>query len=100
MSGGDLAQGFAVGHVIAAREFHTATVHQGYIEPQNATALWSQDGTLDIWCSTQAPSPHKNRSQSYWISDFVGAGDACRDRRRFRRQDRRLSGTVGRAVIA
>ena len=32
---------------------HTSTVHQGYIEPQNATALWNQDGQLTIWCSTQ-----------------------------------------------
>ena len=39
--------------VIVEREFHTATVHQGYIEPQNATALWNADGQLTIWCSTQ-----------------------------------------------
>jgi xanthine dehydrogenase molybdenum-binding subunit len=50
---GDLAAGFAAADVIVEREFHTATVHQGYIEPHNATALWSQDGTLQIWCSTQ-----------------------------------------------
>jgi xanthine dehydrogenase molybdenum-binding subunit len=45
--------GFAEADVIVEREFHTATVHQGYIEPQNATALWSQDGTVLVWCSTQ-----------------------------------------------
>ena len=39
--------------VVVEREFHTATVHQGYIEPHNATALWNADGTLTIWCSTQ-----------------------------------------------
>ncbi len=50
---GDLAVGFAAADVIVEREFHTATVHQGYIEPHNATALWSQDGALQIWCSTQ-----------------------------------------------
>ncbi len=50
---GDAAQGFkAAAHVIE-REFKTATVHQGYIEPHNATALWSADGTVTIWCSTQ-----------------------------------------------
>src|SRR5437763_7573718 len=35
------------------RSFTTATVHQGYIEPHNATALWNPDGTVTIWCSTQ-----------------------------------------------
>ena len=39
--------------VVIEREFHTATVHQGYIEPHNATALWNADGTVTIWCSTQ-----------------------------------------------
>ena len=30
------------------------TVHQGYIEPQSATALWSKDDRqLKIWCSNQ-----------------------------------------------
>ncbi|MBE0698145.1 MAG: xanthine dehydrogenase family protein molybdopterin-binding subunit, partial [Anaerolineaceae bacterium] len=50
---GDLEQGFAEAEVIVAREFNTATVHQGYIEPQNATAQWNADGLLTIWCSTQ-----------------------------------------------
>ena len=35
------------------REYNTATVHQGYIEPHNATALWNNDGRVHIWCSTQ-----------------------------------------------
>ncbi|MBW7881525.1 MAG: molybdopterin-dependent oxidoreductase, partial [Caldilineaceae bacterium] len=35
------------------REFHTATVHQGYIEPHSATALWNMDDQIQIWCSTQ-----------------------------------------------
>lgn len=50
---GDLAQGFAEADVIVERTFHTATVHQGYIEPQTATVLWNEDDTLHIWCSTQ-----------------------------------------------
>jgi CO/xanthine dehydrogenase Mo-binding subunit len=28
-------------------------VHQGYIEPQNATAQYNPDGQITIWCSTQ-----------------------------------------------
>src|SRR5213593_159084 len=50
---GDAAEGFEQAEVVAEREFHTATVHQGYIEPHNATALWNQDGRVFIWCSTQ-----------------------------------------------
>ena len=50
---GDAAGGFARSALVVEREFHTATVHQGYIEPHNATALWNADGTLTIWCSTQ-----------------------------------------------
>jgi len=50
---GDLAQGFAAAAVVVERQFHTATVHQGYIEPHSATALWNQDGQVYVWCSTQ-----------------------------------------------
>src|SRR5262249_9992542 len=50
---GDPTKGFAAAKVVVEREFHTATVHQGYIEPHNATAQWNADGTVTIWCSTQ-----------------------------------------------
>ena len=50
---GDVDKGFAQADVIVEREYTTATVHQGYIEPQNAAALWNADGALTIWCSTQ-----------------------------------------------
>ncbi len=50
---GDPAAGFAQAAVIVERVFDTATVHQGYIEPHNATALWNNDGRVQIWCSTQ-----------------------------------------------
>lgn len=50
---GDLEKGFAEADVIVEREFHTATVHQGYIEPHNGTAIWSDDGHIHVWCSTQ-----------------------------------------------
>lgn len=50
---GDVEQGFRDAAVVVEREFHTATVHQSYIEPQNATALWNSDGHITIWCSTQ-----------------------------------------------
>ena len=50
---GDLDAGFAQADVVLEREFRTKTVHQGYIEPQNATAWWAPDDRLTIWCSSQ-----------------------------------------------
>ncbi len=50
---GDIGAGFAEADVTVEREFNTATVHQGYIEPHNATALWNNDGRILVWCSTQ-----------------------------------------------
>lgn len=50
---GDIAAGFAEADVVIEREFDTASVHQGYIEPHNATALWNNDGRILVWCSTQ-----------------------------------------------
>ena len=50
---GDPASGFEEADVVIEREFDTATVHQGYIEPHNATAMWNEEGHLSIWTSTQ-----------------------------------------------
>jgi xanthine dehydrogenase molybdenum-binding subunit len=50
---GDIAQGFREADVVVEREYHTSPVHQGYIEPHSATALWQPDGNLTIWCSSQ-----------------------------------------------
>jgi CO/xanthine dehydrogenase Mo-binding subunit len=63
---GDLDKGFAQADVIIEREFFTGTVHQGYIEPQNATALWNDDDHISIWCSTQGA--HSARQQ---IADIL-----------------------------
>ena len=41
---GDLEAGFAAADVVLEREFDTPMYHQGYIEPHNGTALWSEDG--------------------------------------------------------
>ncbi len=50
---GDVEQGFRDADVVVTREFTTAMVHQGYIEPQNGTAQADPDGQVTIWCSTQ-----------------------------------------------
>ena len=52
---GDLDAGFQQAEVVLEREYETASVHQGYIEPHNSTAFWNTDGQLNIWCSTQGP---------------------------------------------
>ena len=50
---GDVEQGFAEADVIVEREYNTASVHQGYIEPHNSTAMWNIDGQVSVWTSTQ-----------------------------------------------
>ncbi len=52
---GDVEKGFAQAEVVVEREFTTATVHQGYIEPHNTTVLWKKDGSITVWVSTQGP---------------------------------------------
>lgn len=50
---GDLDKGFAEADVIVEREFKTAMVHQGYIEPHASTSLWREDDHIQVWTSTQ-----------------------------------------------
>ena len=50
---GDIEAGFAQADIVVERAFSTEMVHQGYIEPQNATVLWNPDGQVTIWCSNQ-----------------------------------------------
>ena len=52
-SQGDIEKGFAEADVIVEREFSNETVHQGYIEPHAASAMWNMNGEITIWCSTQ-----------------------------------------------
>ena len=52
---GDLEEGFKQAAVVVEREFRTKTVHQGYIEPQSASASWSHDGRVTVWNSSQNP---------------------------------------------
>ena len=50
---GDLEKGFQEADVVVEKEVSTVAVHQGYIEPHSATAMWHQDGNLTIWSSSQ-----------------------------------------------
>ncbi len=51
---GDIEAGFGEADFIVEREFRTSAVHQGYIEPHNALAIYNEDGHITIYCSTQA----------------------------------------------
>ena len=50
---GDIEKGFAAADVIVELEFGNETVHQGYIEPQSASAIWNENGEVTVWTSTQ-----------------------------------------------
>ncbi len=50
---GDTAKGFAEADVVIEREFKTKAVHQGYIEPHACLASVSEDGSADLWTTTQ-----------------------------------------------
>jgi CO/xanthine dehydrogenase Mo-binding subunit len=50
---GDIEAGFGKADLIVEREFNTAPVHQGYIEPHAALASVSEDGSAEVWCTTQ-----------------------------------------------
>lgn len=50
---GDVETGFQKAAVIVEREFTSEMVHQGYIEPHNATAVYNPSRQVTIWCSTQ-----------------------------------------------
>ena len=96
---GDVDKGFAKADVVIEREFKTASVHQGYIEPHDATALWNADGHLTIWTSTQGSfTARAADGRAVADSRLAGHGRAVRDRRRLRRQDRRLSRAGRRAA--
>ena len=50
---GDVDAAFDAADLVVEREFRTQTVHQGYIEPHSATAWWTPEGKLTVWCSSQ-----------------------------------------------
>ena len=53
MSLGDIDKGFKEADVIVEREYRTEMVHQGYIEPHSATAWWTPNDKITVWCSSQ-----------------------------------------------
>jgi len=51
--GGELDAGFAEADVVVEGLFETPMVHQGYIEPHACLANAREDGTIEVWASTQ-----------------------------------------------
>ncbi len=50
---GDLDAGFAQADVVIEKEFKTAAVHQGYIEPHACCVRVDPDGQTEVWSSSQ-----------------------------------------------
>ena len=53
MGTGDSEKGLAQADIVVEREFKTAAVHQGYIEPHAVLASIGSDGKATVWCSSQ-----------------------------------------------
>jgi CO/xanthine dehydrogenase Mo-binding subunit len=54
-SRGDPDRAFAAADLVVEREFRTAAVHQGYIEPHACLARVGEDGQAVVWTTTQGP---------------------------------------------
>jgi CO/xanthine dehydrogenase Mo-binding subunit len=52
---GDLAAGFAEADLVVEHTFHTALMHQGYIEPQACVVAVEADGSAQVWASNKTP---------------------------------------------
>ena len=62
LSLGDLEKGFREADVVLEREYRTQTVHQGYIEPHTATAWWTANDKITVWCSSQGHFQMRERT--------------------------------------
>jgi CO/xanthine dehydrogenase Mo-binding subunit len=50
---GKVEDGFAKAEVVVEQTYHTAPVHQGYIEPHACVASAAEDGQVQLWSTTQ-----------------------------------------------
>ena len=50
---GDVEGAMASAAHTIEREYNMEMVHQGYLEPHNATAVWDEEDRIKIWTSTQ-----------------------------------------------
>ncbi len=61
---GDIEAGWKEAAEVVEGDFSTRMVHQGYIEPQAATATWNSDGQVTIWTCTQGSFPARERTST------------------------------------
>ena len=91
---GDVDKGFAEADVIVEREFRTEAAHQGYIEPHACLASVSEDGTCDLWCTTQGHYIVRDSCAQILGMELSNLRvTASRDRWRVWREDDRVCGT-------
>ncbi len=57
---GNVSKGFDEADLVVEGKYSTVMVHQGYIEPHAATALWKADGSITVWNSTQGSFPDRD----------------------------------------
>ena len=57
---GDVAKGFAAADEIVEKQFKTAAIHQGYIEPQACMANVEENGKAEVWSSSQGQFAVRN----------------------------------------
>ncbi len=50
---GDVDAGFAEAEVVVEKDYRTAAVHQGYIEPHACLAMHHPDGQVELWSASQ-----------------------------------------------
>ena len=61
---GNVSKGFDEADLVVEGKYSTVMVHQGYIEPHAATALWRADGSITVWNSTQGSFPDRDEISS------------------------------------
>ena len=57
---GDVAKGFAAADEIVEKQFKTAAIHQGYIEPQACMANVEENGKAEVWSASQGQFAVRN----------------------------------------
>src|SRR5579884_2622004 len=76
LAAGDVGTALAASEVVVRGRFQTPWAHQGYLEPQTATASFDDEGVLVVTTSTQGPFPTR--------SELMGLFGLTADRLRVR----------------
>jgi len=78
---GDPDKAFKEAEHVVERTFTLQMVHQGYIEPHNATAIWDEEDRIKVWTSTQGAFPVRTSTAAILDMDVskaaVGAAVQC-----------------------